>query len=123
LQQPASGGAAREAAQDSRPSLFRPDPEARQGVGPKGCLKRDIGCVTAARNGDASNARHVMARIEGKPAPIEKDFEPSVIIHWSRVRRHAYVAQKPIDVTRRDVHAAAESDGEMGEIAANPHPL
>jgi hypothetical protein len=65
-------------------------------VGPKGCRKRDIGRVTAASDGDASDASHVMARIEGKPAPIEKDFEPSALIHWSRIRRHAYVAQKPI---------------------------
>src|SRR6202045_4337162 len=43
--------------------------------------------------------------------------------HRSRILRHAYVAQKPIGVTRRNVHAAAESDGEMGEIAANAHPL
>jgi hypothetical protein len=117
------GDAAREAAQDSGASLFRPDPEALQNVGPKGCRERDIGCVTAARDGNASNARDVMARVEGEPAPIEKDFEPSVIVHWSRVRRHAYVAQKTIGVTRRYVHAAAESDREMGEVAANADPL
>jgi hypothetical protein len=92
-------------------------------MGPKGCRKRDIGCVTAARDGDAPDARHVMARVEGEPAPIEKDFEPSVVIHWSRIRRHAYVAQKTIGVTSRNVHAAAESDREMSEIAANAHPL
>src|SRR5580704_16429402 len=44
-------------------------------------------------------------------------------IHWSGIRRHADVAQKSVGVTRRNVHAAAESDGEMGEIAANAHPL
>ncbi len=92
-------------------------------MAPKGCHKRDIGCVTAARNGDAPDARHIMARVEDEPPSIEKDFEPSVVIHWSRVRRHAYVAQKPIGVTRWNVHAAAQSDGEMGEVAANAHPL
>src|ERR1700720_1224249 len=92
-------------------------------MGPKGCRKRDISCVTAARDGDAPDARQVMARVEDEPAPIEKDFEPSVVIHWSRVRRHAYVAQKTIGVTRRNVHAGTESDREMSEIAANAHPL
>ena len=64
-----------------------------------------------------------MARVEREPAPIEKDFEPRVVIHWSWIRRHTDVAQKPIGVTRRNVHAAAESDGEMRVIAANAHPL
>ena len=87
---------------------------------PKGGSERNIGRVPAARDGNTSDPRHVMARVEGKPAPVEKDFEPSIIIHWSRIRRHAYVA---LSVTRRNVHAAAESDREMGEIAANADPL
>ena len=90
---------------------------------PKGCRKRDIGCVTAARDGDAPDARHIMARVEDELPSIEKDFEPSVVNHWSRARRHAYVPQKPIGVTCRNVHAAAESDGEVGKVAANAHPL
>ena len=72
---------------------------------------------------NTSDTGHVMARVEGKPAPIEEEFEPRDVIHRSWIRRHADVAQKPIGVTRRNIHAAAESDREMGEIAANAHPL
>src|SRR5205807_4685060 len=57
--------------------------------------------------------RGMLWRVEDEPAPIEKDFEPGVVIHWSRT----------IGVTRRNVHAAAQSDGAMGEVAANAHPL
>ena len=85
--------------------------------------KRDIGRVTAASDGNASNPWHIMARVEGKPAPIQKDFEPRIIIHRSWIRRHPDVAQKAIGVTRRNVHAAAESDGEVRKIAADAHTL
>jgi hypothetical protein len=60
-----------------------------------------------------------MAGVESEPASIEKDFKPRVIVHRCRVRRHANVAQKSIRVTRWNIHAAAESDREMGEIAAD----
>src|SRR6516162_3496541 len=92
-------------------------------MGPERCHKRYIGCITAARDGNTSDARHIMTRVESEPTAIEKDFEPSIIIHRSRIRRHTDVAQKPICVTRRNVHAAAEGDREMGEIAANTDAL
>src|ERR1700730_15642395 len=76
------------APQDSWRNFFRPDPEGLQDVWPKGRRKRDIGRVTAASDGHASNPWHIMARVEGKPAPIQKDFEPRIIIHRSWIRRH-----------------------------------
>jgi hypothetical protein len=47
--------AAREAHQDSWRNFFPPDPEGLQDVWPKGRRKRDIGRVTAASDGNASN--------------------------------------------------------------------
>ena len=54
---------------------------------------------------------------------VEIDLQPGVVIHQRRIGRHADVAEKAVGVARRDVHAAAETDGEMGEIAADADPL
>ena len=70
---------------------------------PKGGSERNIGRIPAARDGNTSDPRHVMARVEGKPASVEEDFEPRVVIHRSWIRRHADVAQKPIGVTRAGI--------------------
>ena len=43
--------------------------------------ERDIRRVTTARDGDAANARRIVARVESEPASIEKDFEPGVVVH------------------------------------------
>ena len=50
--------------------------------------------------------------------PPEKRLEPGVEIHRRRVRRHADVAEISVAVARRNVHAAAERDRKMREIAA-----
>ena len=54
-------------------------------MGPKGCRKRDIGCVTAASDGDASDTWHVMARVgfsKGRilVVPSRGDSMPYVVI-------------------------------------------
>src|ERR1700724_321960 len=72
---------------------------------------------------DAADAGRIVARVESEPASIEKGFEPGIIVHRGRVRRHANVAQKSIRVTRRNIHAAAKSDREMGEIPADADAL
>jgi hypothetical protein len=79
--------------------------------------------VVPAGDGDAANARRIVARVESEPASIGKDFKPRVIVHRGRVWRHANVTQRSIRVTRRNIQAAAESDREMGEIAADADAL
>ena len=118
-----SGAAAIEVLQRRSVHFVRPDPECLQYVRAKRRNERDIRRVAPAGDGDAANARRIVARVESEPASIEKDFKPRVIVHRCRVGRHANVTQKSIRVTRRNIHAAAESDCEMGEIAADADAL
>ena len=55
--------------------------------------------------------------------PPRIDLEPGAEIHRRRIRRHADVAEIAGAVARRDVHAAAERDGEVREVAAHAAPL
>src|ERR1700683_459652 len=64
-----------------------------------------------------------MARIERVPAIAEINLEPGGEIHRRLVRRHADVAEIAGAIARRDVHAAAERNGEMGKVAADAAAL
>src|SRR5271163_1448105 len=85
--------------------------------------ERDIGCVTTAGDGDTANARRIVARVEDEPASVEKGFDPGDVVHWRWVWRDADVAQKSIRVTRRNIHAPAESNCEMGKVATDADTL
>ena len=85
--------------------------------------ERNIGGVASTRDQDAADARHVVARVEGVPLAAEEHVEPGVEIHRRRVRRHADVAEIAVAVARRNVHATAERDREMREIAAYADPF
>ena len=80
---------------------------------------RDVGGVASACHQDAADARLVVAGIERVPAAAEIDFEPSAEIHRRRVERHADVAEIAGAVARRNVHAAAQRDREVGEVPAH----
>src|SRR5258708_5727353 len=84
---------------------------------------RDVGGIAAARHHDATDPRMVVASIEGEPLAIEIDLEPRTEIHRSRVRWNADVAEIAGAIARRNVHAAAQGDGEMGEVAADADAL
>jgi hypothetical protein len=80
--------------------------------------ERDVRRVTASRDDDPSDPRHIVARIERPPRPGEEDFDPGAEIH--RVDdRHADVAKMSVYVTSRNVEAAAKRHREMREIAAD----
>ena len=64
-----------------------------------------------------------MAGIEGVPAVPQVDLEPGAEVHRVHIGRNADVAQIAVAVTRRDVHAAAEGDGEVREVAADAATL
>ena len=89
---------------------------------PKGGSERNIGRVPAARDGNTSDTGHVMARVEGKPASVEEDFEPRVVIHRSWIRRHPDVAQKAIDACAH-ARAAARFRKNVGLAADNAKPM
>ena len=64
-----------------------------------------------------------MAGVEGVPAAAEIDLEPGAEIHRLRLGRHADVAEIAGAVARRDVHAAAQRDREVREVAAHAAAL
>ena len=74
-----------------------------------------------ASSGDqhAADAGSVVARIERVPGAAEENFEPGREVHWRRVWRHPDIPQTARAVPRRDVHAAAEGNREMGKVPAH----
>ena len=84
---------------------------------------RDVGRVAPAGDNDTSDARDVVPGVEGEPASVEKHLEPGAEIHRRRVFRHADIAEIARAIARRNVHAAAERNGQMGEVAADAELL
>src|ERR1700730_15150936 len=72
-----------------------------------------------ASDRDAANARNIVARVEREPTSVKINFEPGIVVHRRRVRRHAYVPQESICIARRNIHAAAKRHRQMGEIATD----
>jgi hypothetical protein len=60
----------------------------------------------------------VVARVYGVPTAIEKDFGPGAEIHRIGINRNADVAEIAGAIPRGNIHAPAEPDGEMREVAA-----
>src|SRR3984885_10998714 len=85
-----------------------PDPEGPKDMGSERVDERNIRGVPASRDHDPANSRHVVARIERPPRPVDG---------------HANVAKMAVDVPRWNVEASAERHREMGEIAADSDPL
>src|SRR5271166_4527215 len=99
--------------------LFGPNFKADQGIGPKRLGNRDVSSVTSLSNQYTSNPWDVVTRIECVPTPANVGFEPSSEIPWGIWGRHAYVPQIAGAVSCRNVHAAAESNGQMRVVATN----
>src|ERR1700687_600804 len=85
----------------------------------KGGGHGDVGGVAAAPHNNAADAGMIVSRVFRVPAPSEKDLEPGAEIHWINIDWNADVAEIAGAVAGRDVHAAAERDGEMGEVPAD----
>ena len=94
--------------------------EALEHVRTEGGAERHVGGVPAARHHDPADARRVVACIEGVPAAAEIDLEPGAEIHRLGFGRNADVAEISGAIARRDVHAAAQRDRQMGKVAAHP---
>src|SRR5437899_4871813 len=108
-------------APDDRPSrdLVGPDLEADQCVRAKGLRDRNVAGIAPLRDQDAPLPRLVVAGIEGVPAPADEGLEPAgEIAHRPRLWR-ADVAQIPGAISRGNVHATAERNGQMRIVAAD----
>src|SRR5205807_7382378 len=96
--------------------LLCPNLEADQRVWPKRLCDRDIGSVAPLRNQHPPDPGHVVARIEGVPVSTEIGLEPAGEIARSVGRLRAHVAKIPGAIARRNVHATAERNSEVGII-------
>src|SRR4029453_10845214 len=120
---PASRHLALEQLHGGRLRLVGMHHEALKQVRPEGGADGDVGGVAPARHHDAADARRVVAGVEAVPAAAEIDLEPGAEVHRLRLGRHPDVAEIAGAVARRDVHAAAERDGEIREIAGHAAAL
>ena len=85
----------------------------------KGGRYRDVRGVTTAAHDNTADAGMVVTRVYRVPTASQKDLEPGAEIHWIDIDRNADVAEIAGAIARGNVHAAAERDGEMGEVAAD----
>jgi hypothetical protein len=83
----------------------------------------NVRCIATFCHQDPSYARRVVASIECIPATPEIGFLPGTEVHGRWIPRHPDVTQIARAVARRDVHAAAKSDGKMGEVPTHAEPL
>ena len=85
----------------------------------KGGRHRDVRGVTTAPHENAADSGMIVTRVHRVPTPIEKHLEPGAEIHRVDVDRNADVAEIASAIARGNVHAAAERNREMGEVAAD----
>src|SRR5271166_1024609 len=79
----------------------------------------DVGGVAAAAHDDAADAGMVVTRVHRPPAPIEKDLAPGAEVPRVNIGGNADVAEIAGAIAGGNIHATAERDGEMGEVAAD----
>ena len=103
--------------------LARPHREAGEGVGTERVADRHVRRIPSAGDQDAADARLVVPRVEGVPAPSDIGLEPGGEIHRVRGGRDADIAEIAGAVAGRNVHAAAEGDRQVGVVAAHAFAL
>src|SRR5579864_6280065 len=96
-----------------------PYAKALQLIRPKRRRDGDVGRVAASCNQHAADAGSIVSRVEGVPMTAEIRLEPGGEVHRGVRRRQTDVTQVAGAVPRRNVQAAAESNGEMRKVAAN----
>src|SRR6202171_2342773 len=99
--------------------LVRPDLETDQSVGAEGVGDRHVSRIAPSSDQHAADSRHVVARVECVPPPAKIGLEPTGEIHWAIGRWQADVSAVAGAIARRNVHAAAERDGEVREVATH----
>ena len=99
--------------------LICPNLEADQRVRSECMGDGNIRGITPLRDQDAANSRHVVSRIEGMPTAADIGLEPAGKIARRPRLWCSDVAEIAGAITRRNVHAAAQGDGEMRVVAAH----
>jgi hypothetical protein len=87
------------------------------------CRNRDVCRVSSSRDDDATNSRMVVPRIERVPPVAKKDLKPRAEVHRGRISWHTDITEIACAIASGNVHAAAETNGQMGEVTAHTNPL
>src|SRR4051794_19924015 len=103
--------------------LFRRDRESHQLSDAERGGNRDVGGIPSARHDDPADPGTVVPRVKSVPAAVQVDFEPGAEIHRRRIAGDADIAEIAGAIPRRDIHAAAQRDREVGEVAADTDAL
>src|SRR5580704_1242000 len=83
----------------------------------------NVGGVAPDSHENATDARRVVAGVEGPQAAGKIDFEPGGKVHRRRRKRDTNVAEVSGSVAGGNVERAAEGDGQMLVIAADALPF
>src|SRR6202045_2036450 len=75
--------------------------------------------IAATRNQYPTDPWLIVPRVEGIPTALQKHLEPRTEVHWVRNWRHADITEIAGAVSCWDIHAAAQSDRQMGKVAAH----
>jgi hypothetical protein len=103
--------------------LIGPYAEQLQSVLAEGGADGHIGGIATSRQENAADAPLIVPGVESVPGAPQIGFEPAGEIHGGIRRRHANVCEISRAVARGYVQTAAQRNGEMREIAANPFLL
>src|SRR5208282_63076 len=103
--------------------FIHPDFKALQSIWAEGGGDGNIGRVAASRYEHSSNPGHVVTWIECVPGTAKIDFNPSRKIHHPVRRERSHVAKVSGAVPRRNIHAAAERDSQVGVVATDADTL
>jgi len=103
----------------SSSDFLSPYHEAAERVRTEGRADCDVRSIATASDQYSADAWDVVAGVKGVPVAADVGFEPGCEIHRCVRDRHADIAQITGAVSRRDVHAATEGDGEVGIVPAD----
>lgn len=83
---------------------------------------RNVSRIPSMGHQNASDAGNIVSGVKSVPAVPKEDLKPGAKIHRRRVGRNPDIPQIACAVSRRDVHAAAQSDCKMCKVPANTPP-
>src|SRR5580658_3797341 len=100
-----------------------PDLEADERVGSERRRDGNVDCVAASCHQYSSDSRHVVAWVKSVPASAEISLEPRREVTWPVGWKRPHVTKITGTVSRWNIHAPAERDGQVRVIAANAFAL
>ena len=93
--------------------------KARQRIWPEGGDDRHIRGVPTASHEHPSDAWRIKAGIENVPLAAEVGLKPARKVHRRIHCRYTDIPKIASAVARRDIHAPAKRDCQMGEVSAD----